>query len=536
MIFLVSFHRSLSSALAQWLHRAGLNMGHLLLPPHASNPEGHYEDAALVDLHDRLLRLNGTDWRFHEEAAFEPAVRLDLLERYVRRRSATTPGPWGAKDPRLCLFAPAWQQVLGERGRYLVLLRHWSGSLQSLLRRHGEGVAMGAGERDVHVGFWRNSELAARMWLAYQRSVLQLLEKRRGQCLVVTQQALLSGLPIIEEINARFGLELNGAVPAPLRTSLIHDTIEESVREGLSAGLVEDMERLWQRLLSLADHRAEQETPRWVPDREDDPETAAALLNAAEQERPDISDQPAPAEEDVLLTALRALVEDPRRSLVDSEWEERLTREARFDAEAWELLARALLERGKALEAERCLVNVLLAGKVAPYLFLLLGKCREAELDDEGAEHFYRRAIAGNDANPAFHAHLARLLLALGRQEEAEEHLRKALERNPGKAPLLCALANALDQRGRTEEAVALLQQQAERPAMVARQLATLQMKRDPENALRLQAQLVKPEAASGALRASVVHALASVEDASARRDLARRVANCWHRLGLRPR
>lgn len=315
-------------------------MGHYLLPPHVSNPEGHYEDAALVDLHDRLLRLNGTDWRFHEEVAFEPAVRLDLLERYVRRRSATTPGPWGAKDPRHCLFAPAWQQVLGERGRYLVLLRHWSGSLQSLLRRHGEAVAMGAGERDVHVGLWRNSELAARMWLAYQRSVLQLLEKRRGQCLVVTQQALLSGLPIIEEINARFGLELNGAVPAPLRTSLIHDTIEESVREGLSAGLVEDMERLWQRLLSLADHRAEQETPRWVPDREDDPETAAALLNAAEQERPDISDQPAPAEEEVLLTALRALVEDPRRSLVDSEWEERLTREARFDAEAWELLAR----------------------------------------------------------------------------------------------------------------------------------------------------------------------------------------------------
>lgn len=106
-MLLLAFHRSLSSSLANWLHHAGLNMGQYLMPPAVSNPDGHYEDMPLVDLHDRLLRLNGTDWRFHDEGELDPGLRLDLLKRYVRRRTVTTKGAWGAKDPRACLFLPA---------------------------------------------------------------------------------------------------------------------------------------------------------------------------------------------------------------------------------------------------------------------------------------------------------------------------------------------------------------------------------------------------------------------------------------------
>ncbi|MDO3387341.1 hypothetical protein QWI17_15985 [Gilvimarinus sp. SDUM040013] len=50
---------------------------------------------------------------------------------------------WGMKDPRQCVFLPHWQQVVGDRGRYLVVLRHWSASIQSLLKRSTRDIALG---------------------------------------------------------------------------------------------------------------------------------------------------------------------------------------------------------------------------------------------------------------------------------------------------------------------------------------------------------------------------------------------------------
>jgi len=116
VVLCLGFHRVLSSGVANWLHHAGLNMGQHLMPPAVSNPEGHCEDMAWVYLHERLLQMNGTQWRFHDGVPFEASCRLDLLARYVQRRDGIVGGPWGAKDPRACLFADAWCRVLGERG------------------------------------------------------------------------------------------------------------------------------------------------------------------------------------------------------------------------------------------------------------------------------------------------------------------------------------------------------------------------------------------------------------------------------------
>ena len=233
MVLILAFHRSLSSSLSNWLHHSGLNMGHYLMPPAVSNPDGHYEDMPLVAMHDWLLRLNGADWRFHDETGFDSCIRLDLLKRYVDQREATTDGSWGGKDPRTCLFLPGWREVFGERGQYLILLRHWSGSVQSLCRRHSESMAMGEGNAELHSSFWQSPEQAARMWLAYHQRILPLLQEAPKQCLVVTQQALLSGLPVIEKINMQFGLSLDESTPSPIRPSLSHDRIEESIREQL---------------------------------------------------------------------------------------------------------------------------------------------------------------------------------------------------------------------------------------------------------------------------------------------------------------
>lgn len=538
-VLLLAFHRSLSSSLASWLHHAGLNMGHYLMPPAVSNPGGHYEDMPLVDIHEHLLKINGADWRYQDKGELNPSLRIDLLDHYLQRRANTTKGPYGAKDPRACLFLPAWRQVLGEQGRYLVLLRHWSGSVQSLYRRHGEALAVGEGSNDLNASFWEQPEQAARMWLAYHRRLIPLLEESRDQCLVVTQQALLGGLPIMEKLNTCFGLALDFATPSPIRHSLSHDLIDEGVRERLPAALIEELELMWQRLLACTDYHADNEVPQWTQETDVAPKSTQLLLGlAAEQTESDtaidISATSAVSKKD-LQQQLEVLAKDVTLSLDALHWQRRIEQEQRFSSECWESLARAQLGRGDVLGAEQNLCRVLLCGKSPPYLYLLLGTCREAEMDDAGAEHFYRLAIARNDANANFHVRLTRLWLAQGEYGKAERHLRGVIGRNPGKAPLIHALANCLDQQDRTQEAIELLQNSLNEASgslpMLAKQLFTLRLKLAPENSDEMRNAHMRDAASRLEVQEAAVRALACIADPASRHDLARRIATTWKKL-----
>lgn len=531
----IAFHRTLSSSLACWLHHAGLNMGYSLMPPAISNPYGHYEDISLVDMHDQQLRRSGTDWRCTDSKEPDYNLRIDLLKIYALRRSDTVDGPLGAKDPRACLFLPAWRQVLGDEGRYVVLLRHWSGSVQSLYRRHGEALAVGEGGNDLNASFWEQPELAARMWLAYHRRLIPLLEESRDQCLVVTQQALLGGLPIIEKLNTRFGLGLDSTTPSPIRHSLSHDLIEESVTERLPAALVNELEVMWQRLLACADYHGDNDAPKWVKDHDAAPMVTQALLRLADKQdsiEPVVISGMPPSS---LQQQLKELVEDTSQTLDVMHWQRRIEQEQRFIPECWELLARAQLARGDALGAEQNLSKVFLCGKSPPYLYLLLGTCREAELDDEGAEHFYRLAIARNDANATFHVRLARLWLTQGDYAKAENHLLSVIGHHPGKPPLIHALANCLDQQNRTQEAIELLQNSLNEGSgsipMLANQLFTLQLKLNPEGTDEMRSAHMRAAASRIEVQEAAVSALARVTNPAARYDLARRIATTWQKL-----
>lgn len=404
--------------------------------------------------------------------------------------------------------------------------------MQSLYRRHSEALAVGEGRAELHADFWREPELGARMWLAYHRRILALLEEERERCLVITQQALLTGLPVIEAVNARFGVGLDEATSSPIRHSLSHDRIDEGIRERLPASLVEELESTWQRLLAYADHHAESEAPEWVRPTQNDALTKDLLEQAttlaAEDKPPE-----APPEELELTARLARLVAQPDLPLDVVHWKARIEQEARFVPECWEHLARAQLARGDAVGAEAHLTRVLLCGKSQPYLFLLLGTCCEAELDDEGAEHYYRQAIARNDANAIFHVRLCRLWRAQGRDADAERHLHQALARHPDKPALVHALAECLDQQGATRSAITLLEEQVAMTAGLEQQLASLLMKRAPEQAHDLQRQRHEQAASRPATQEAVRRVLASIAFPTAREDLARRVAGVWQRLGV---
>lgn len=104
--------RSATSLVAKGLHDAGVKMGDRLIGRGPSNPHGHFEDRALVRLNDEILRSCGGSWYDPPPITPEVAARASRdVEAYIAHRDKH-PGPWGMKDPRLCLTWPAWEPHL----------------------------------------------------------------------------------------------------------------------------------------------------------------------------------------------------------------------------------------------------------------------------------------------------------------------------------------------------------------------------------------------------------------------------------------
>jgi len=104
VLLCTGFHRSATSATANYLDNAGLNLGDKLLGGNISNNGGHYEDLHVVDFHDKWLARSNTSWQFCDEVSLRVSDEsLSLLTQYVASRDHSGES-WGVKDPRACLF------------------------------------------------------------------------------------------------------------------------------------------------------------------------------------------------------------------------------------------------------------------------------------------------------------------------------------------------------------------------------------------------------------------------------------------------
>ena len=150
-LLVLGMHRSGTSALARVLGLCGADLGARVLGASAGNQTGHWEDAVAVEVHERLLAALGLrwddpvslpgDWLASAAGQRARAAVADYL-RDDRARHAL----WAAKDPRLSLFADAWEQAAADQGRALsavLLLRHPAEVARSLSVR--DGIAPGRG-------------------------------------------------------------------------------------------------------------------------------------------------------------------------------------------------------------------------------------------------------------------------------------------------------------------------------------------------------------------------------------------------------
>jgi hypothetical protein len=145
-ILVLGMHRSGTSAITRILNIAGARLPERIMPPGIYNRMGHWEPAALVEFHDRvLLELSSRwdDWRSLRtealggsgRAAFKARIREILTAAYGNAPLFVV------KDPRICRFASLFLEALDEAGfdvKVLLVIRNPLEVAESLKRRKTE--------------------------------------------------------------------------------------------------------------------------------------------------------------------------------------------------------------------------------------------------------------------------------------------------------------------------------------------------------------------------------------------------------------
>ncbi|MCO7016131.1 tetratricopeptide repeat protein [Vibrio paracholerae] len=502
-LLFTGFHRSATSATANYLLNAGLDMGMNLMQNHISNAKGHFEDWPVVHLHDEQLSKHNTTWQFHDECVLSPAP--DFLDAYIEDRIQIS-SYWGVKDPRACLFLNEWYRALGKRGAFLFVIRHWSSSIESLLHRHSRELAYALVPLNVasaDFNFWTHPALAAKMWLSYNKRILDFAKTNPEQSLIVTQRALFEGAPIIESLNRQFGFELNEGAESPFDPSLLRDKASSLIFSNLSDSLQAQLNEVWLELLDLAKYKSDNELPIINDDKIDESVLTSIYNNIAANTDFCLYGQAAslPSHKvfDVWLDAFLDIVEPAkavdyldttrRLSMICSDHSEWLAvLDDKYSLEGPVLLAAAklLMRLNEYHFAITYFQKSIAVGYYFPFISMMLGQCYQSlELFNE-AEFFFNKAISENPNNPIFYTNYAKFLLAINRVEKAEEKFVLGYKKGSHQPNVVIPYIEYLESKD-LDKAISIAERvNNETPTItVAQVLNRLRLRQDVEQGLR---------------------------------------------------
>lgn len=114
---ILGMHRSGTSALASLVASLGAALPERLSPPGPDNPEGYFEPAVLVELHELLLQAGGSVW-FDFRSFSVASVPSAICEGLIHQMAEALEKDYGAaplsliKDPRMCRFFGLSRQIL----------------------------------------------------------------------------------------------------------------------------------------------------------------------------------------------------------------------------------------------------------------------------------------------------------------------------------------------------------------------------------------------------------------------------------------
>ncbi len=147
LVVVLGMHRSGTSLLANFLDGLKVHLGNELLPADENNPEGYWEHAGIVRLHEEILELLDRQWIGSKGSLPYPAQcwrgpalapRRARLTQIVAREVSSAGGLWGFKDPRTSRLLPMWKEIfrsLDLEPIYLLAIREPNAVTASVVAR-----------------------------------------------------------------------------------------------------------------------------------------------------------------------------------------------------------------------------------------------------------------------------------------------------------------------------------------------------------------------------------------------------------------
>ena len=184
-VFVLGMHRSGTSCLTGCLDEAGMFTGNVnRSAPH--NRKGNLENRAAMHLNDAVLSFNGGAWD-------DPPAEIEWNDTLILWRNAVLEAYIGQasfalKDPRMAVVLDGWVDGLSD-WRPVATFRHPMAVAGSLNKRSGMPISKGL-----------------ELWLAYNRRVLAILERRPGP-VVCFDDGLDDYNRQVSAVAAQLGLE-----------------------------------------------------------------------------------------------------------------------------------------------------------------------------------------------------------------------------------------------------------------------------------------------------------------------------------------
>jgi len=196
VLIIIGMHRSGTSLTASLLQSAGLDIGSNLVGPHESNIRGHFENVDFLELHRKFLRSQGIQedgWTLQENIEVEPLYLKEAKKIIIKNDSGK---PWGWKDPRTTLFLDFWNNLLPQANFLMVYRSPWD-VMDSLYRRN----------TDIFIQ--RQPDLAAKIWLHYNKRIINFYNQFPERCLLVNIETMVNHCQEwLKGINEKFKLNL----------------------------------------------------------------------------------------------------------------------------------------------------------------------------------------------------------------------------------------------------------------------------------------------------------------------------------------
>jgi len=127
--------------------------------------------------------------------------------------------------------------------------RHYASCLHSLQKRHASELLVNPDPANTTVRLWSDPDVALESWLVHNNSILATAQQYSNECVVISQQAIINGAPLIEIVNDALSVSLN------THCDIGVDARKTTIRKELpliKTSLQDELEHTWDRLQQIA--------------------------------------------------------------------------------------------------------------------------------------------------------------------------------------------------------------------------------------------------------------------------------------------